>query len=105
MNTTEFFKYLFLMAGVTYLIRALPFAMITKKIKNPYIKSFLYYIPFAVLSAMTIPAVFYATGNVYSAMAGLLVAILFSYREKSLTTVALLSCTTVFIIELLFKIF
>lgn len=105
MNTTEFFKYLFLMAGVTYLIRALPFAMITKKIKNPYIKSFLYYIPFAVLSAMTIPAVFYATGNVCSAMAGLLVAILFSYREKSLTTVALLSCTTVFIIELLFKIF
>ena len=89
------------MAGVTYLIRALPFALITKKIKNTFIQSFLYYIPYAVLTAMTIPAVFYATKNIYSAALGLLVAIYFSFKEKSLTTVALLSCITVFLAELL----
>ena len=89
------------MAGVTYLIRALPFALITKKIKNTFIQSFLYYIPYAVLTAMTIPAVFYATKNIYSAALGLFIAIFFSYKEKSLTVVALLSCITVFIAELL----
>ncbi len=101
MNNTQFFKYLFLMAGVTYLIRALPFAMITKKIKNTFVKSFLYYIPYAVLSAMTIPAVFYGTRSIYSALAGLLVAVIFSIRDKSLTTVAILSCAAVFVVELM----
>lgn len=101
MNNTQFFIYLILMAGVTYLIRALPFALITKKIRNTFIQSFLYYIPYAVLSAMTIPAVFYATGSIYSALAGVLVAVLFAYHNKSLTTVALVSCATVFVVELI----
>ena len=53
MNNVIYFKYLFVMAVVTYLIRALPFALFTKQINNKYIKSFLAYIPYSVLTAMT----------------------------------------------------
>jgi len=61
MELKSFFTYLAVMAGSTYLIRAIPFALINKKIENQFIKSFLHYIPFAVLSAMTFPAILYAT--------------------------------------------
>lgn len=99
MNNEQFFIYLFIMAGVTYLIRALPFALITKKIENTFIRSFLYYIPYAVLTAMTIPAVFYATGSIISAAVGLAVAIFFSFRGKSLTFVAVAACIAVYVTE------
>ena len=56
MSTRSFFIYLILMAGTTYLVRAIPFVAIKKKIENRFIRSFLYYVPYAVLSAMTIPA-------------------------------------------------
>ena len=59
----DFWIYLLILAGSTYLVRAIPFAAMRKKIENKFIKSFLYYIPYAVLSAMTLPAAFYATGN------------------------------------------
>ena len=56
-RTEVFFLYLLVMAGVTYLIRMLPLVLCRKKIENRFIRSFLYYIPYAVLSAMTIPAI------------------------------------------------
>ena len=56
--------YILVMAGVTYLIRMVPFTFFTKKIESRYVRSFLKYIPYAVLSAMTIPAIFTSTGNV-----------------------------------------
>ncbi|MFR0950707.1 MAG: AzlD domain-containing protein [Ruminococcus callidus] len=59
--------YIAIMAGVTYLIRVVPFTVFRKKIQNHFLQSFLYYIPYAVLSAMTIPAIFYSTGNVITA--------------------------------------
>ena len=59
--------YIAVMAGVTYLIRMLPLTVFQKKIKNRFIRSFLYYIPYAVLGAMTFPAILYSTGSVYSA--------------------------------------
>ena len=75
MELREFFIYLFIMAGSTYLIRAVPFALIRKKITNPFIKSFLYYIPYTVLAAMTFPSALYATGgNVLAAAIGLAAA-------------------------------
>ena len=74
------------MAGTTYLIRSVPFAAVKKKIENRYIRSFLYYIPFAVLTAMTIPDIFTATASVISAAFGLAVAILLALRGKSLTS-------------------
>ena len=67
------------MAGVTYLIRMLPFAFFQKKIKSVFVKSFLYYVPYAVLSAMTIPAIFYSTGNMITAVVGTVAAFVLAY--------------------------
>ncbi len=100
MDNKSFFIYLLIMAGSTYLIRAIPFAAIRKKIENKFIRSFLYYIPYTVLSAMTFPAALYATGNIYAATLGLLVAILFAIKGKGLTVVAIASCVTVLLVEI-----
>lgn len=97
------YTYIFVMAGVTYLIRMLPLTLIQKKITNVYLKSFLYYIPYACLAAMTFPAILYATESVISAMAGFIAAILLALRKKSLVTVALFSCTVVFVTERLLE--
>lgn len=96
-----FFWYLFLMAGSTYLIRVIPFVLIKNKIENRFIQSFLYYIPYAVLTAMTIPAVFFATDKLISAFAGVVVAVILALRNKSLTTVAVFACLAVFLVELI----
>ena len=87
------------MSGSTYLIRAVPFALIHQKIENRFMKSFLYYIPYAVLTAMTFPAILYATDSMISAAVGFVVAILFALRGKSLTVVAAVSCMAVFVVE------
>lgn len=97
--THNIYLYILVMAGVTYLIRMLPLALSKKEITNIYIKSFLYYVPYACLAAMTFPAILYSTASIYSALAGLLVAIIAAYREKSLLTVALFACAAVFIAE------
>ena len=99
MNNNEFFIYLLIMAGSTYLIRSIPFALFRQKIKNPWIQSCLAYIPYAVLTAMTIPAIFYATESIFSATIGLLTAIIFAFLGKDLTTVAAAACIAVFIAE------
>ncbi|MBR6532876.1 MAG: AzlD domain-containing protein [Clostridia bacterium] len=96
-----FFIYLAVMAGVTYLIRMLPLTLIKKKIQNRFLLSFLYYIPYAVLSVMTIPAIFYATGNTITAWAGFIVAMILAYMGKSLVTVAAFSCVAVLIFEII----
>jgi branched-subunit amino acid transport protein len=100
----DFWIYLLILAGSTYLIRAIPFAALKKKITNPYIKSFLYYIPYSVLAAMTLPAALYATGNIISGAAGLIVGGFFAYKEKGLTTVAIISCLTALAVEALLLI-
>ncbi len=100
----NYFVYLALMAGITYLIRMVPLVLVKKKIKNRYILSFLYYIPYSVLSAMTFPAVFYSTGNVISALVGTVVALILAYMKKSLVAVAAFSSLAVFVVELLIKI-
>lgn len=97
----DFWIYLLILAGSTYLIRAVPFALMQKKVKNRAIRSFLYYIPYAVLAAMTLPAALYATGNIISGTAGLIVGGFFAYKGKGLTLVAVISCMSAFIIELL----
>jgi branched-subunit amino acid transport protein len=100
MPNKEFFIYLLILAGSTYLIRAIPFAAVRKKITNRFVRSFLYYIPYTVLAAMTFPAAFYATGNIIAASAGILVAVVFAIREKGLTLVAVASCVTAFLVSL-----
>lgn len=99
MQNNEFFIYLLILAGSTYLIRAIPFVALKEKINNRFIRSFLAYIPYAVLTAMTIPAIFYATNWWLSAAVGFAVAIFFALRGKSLTIVAIASCIAVYIVE------
>ena len=99
MKDLDFWIYLLILAGSTYLVRAIPFAAMRKKIENRFIKSFLYYSPYAVLSAMTLPAAFYATGNVISGAVGLLVGGFFAYRGKGLTLVAVVSCVCALLAE------
>lgn len=99
MNNLQFWIYLLILAGSTYLIRAIPFAAVRGRLRNRFIRSFLYYIPYAVLTAMTIPAIFYATSHPLSALAGLVASIIFALCKKSLTVVAIAACVTVYIAE------
>ncbi len=103
MSNLSFLPYLLVMAGVTYLIRMLPLVFMKKKIENRFLLSFLHYVPYAVLSAMTIPAIFSSTSYVFSATIGLITALILSYKEKSLLTVAAFSCLSVFIFELIMR--
>ena len=101
MPSKEFFLYLLVKAGVTYLVRMLPLVLIKKKIKNRYLLSFLHYIPYTVLSAMTVPAIFYATESPTAAALGFAIALVLAFFEKGLVTVAALSCAGVLICELI----
>ena len=88
------------MALVTYLIRMLPLAVFRKKIENRFVLDFLYYVPYAVLTAMTIPAVFYSSSSIFSAAAGFVVAVVLAMFERGLLTVAVCACVGVFVTEL-----
>lgn len=87
------------MALTTYLIRVIPFVAFQKKIRSPFLRSFLYYIPYAVLSAMTLPAIFYSTGSVLTAAVGLGVALILSYRRGSLLLVAVSACSAALVTD------
>lgn len=93
-------SYIIVMACVTYTIRALPFAFFTKKIESTFIRSFLYYIPYAVLAAMTIPSVFESTGNAFTAAVGTVTALVLAYFKLPLIVVALSAAAAVFISSL-----
>ena len=96
--------YLFVAAGITYLIRMVPLVLVKKKIKNKYILSFLYYIPYAVLSVMTFPGIFYSTSSVISAAIGTAIALVVAFMNKSMVIVAALSSLGVFITELILRV-
>lgn len=93
------YVYIFAMAAVTYLIRALPLTLIQKDIKNVYIRSFFYYVPYVTLAAMTFPSILYATQSTYSALAAFIVAMALAWFGKGLLQVSVLSCVTVFLVE------
>lgn len=95
----EFWIYLAILAGSTYLIRAIPFVLLKRKITNRTARSFLYYIPFAVLAAMTLPAAVFATGNPISGLVGLLIGGIFAYRNKGLTVVAIMTSISALLTE------
>ena len=96
----SFWLYLLVMAGVTYLVRMLPLVLAKKKINNRFILSFLHYMPYAVLTAMTVLAIFYATGSIWSAIAGFAIGVLLAYFGRSLLTVAICSALTVLLVDL-----
>lgn len=97
----EFFIYLLVMAGVTYLVRLLPMLLIKRKITNRFIRSFLYYIPYTVLAAMTFPAIFFATDNVISAVVAVIVCVLLAYLKQGLVTVAVGGALSVLVTEVI----
>lgn len=90
------------MAAITYIIRAFPIAIFRRKIKSRLIKSFLFYIPFAVLGAMTFPGILFSTSNIYFSIIGTLTALILAYYEKGLLTVAVSAVLAVYICELIF---
>lgn len=97
-----FLIYLAVMAGVTYLIRAVPFALCRGEIKNRFIQSFLAYVPYAVLAAMTFPSIWYSTGGLSSGLAATFTALILAYRRQSLLTVAMAASAVAFFVLLVF---
>ena len=93
------YLYIAVMALVTYAVRALPLTMIRRKITSRYIQSFLYYVPYATLAAMTFPAILESTSSLWSALTGLAVALLLAWKNRSLLTVALGAVAAVLIVE------
>lgn len=100
--TLEICLYILVMAGVTYLIRMTPLALFRRKIRSRFLKSLLFYMPYAVLSAMVIPSVFSSTGSVITAAVGLVAAIVLALLNRSLITVALGASAAAFLTGLVF---
>ena len=98
------YYYIIAMAFTTYLLRALPLTLFNKPIKSVFLRSFLYYVPTACLTAMTFPAILYSTEHIISGALALVVAIIVAYKCKSLIIVAVTSCVTAFLVEQLFYI-
>ena len=104
MDNLVFFPLLAVMIIVTYLIRAVPFVLFRKKITNEHLKAFFDYIPYTVLSAMTFPAILYSTGSVFSALAGLIAALILSWKGKSLLVVALATSAAALTVSLVMMV-
>ena len=94
------YVYIFVMAAVTYLIRLLPFTLLRKPIKNRFMRSFLYYVPYVTLAVMTFPAILSATDSPLSAWIGFAVAAGLALAGKGLFVVSLSACAAVFLAEL-----
>ena len=99
------YAYIATMAVTTYLIRVLPLTVFRKNIKSRFVKSFLHYVPYACLTAMTFPAIMYDTTYILSGVAALIVAVVLAFRGRSLLTVSLASCATVFVTERILCLF
>ena len=93
------YLYILVMAVVTYLIRMLPVTLFRKEIKNRFVRSALYYMPYACLACMTVPAIWHSTASIVSGIAGLVVALIAAFLNRSMVTVALLACGAVFVTE------
>ena len=93
------YRYISIMALVTYLIRVLPLTLIRKQIKNKYLKSFLYYVPYVTLAVMTFPAILHATQNIYSGLVALIVGIAVAWFGFDLFKTAVSCCAIVLILE------
>ena len=96
------YAYILVMAVTTYLIRVLPLTLIRKPIKNKFIRSFLFYVPYVTLSVMTFPSIITATSSIYSGAAGFLAALVLAFCGAGLLKVAVGACGIVFLLELFF---
>ena len=89
-----------IMAVVTYLIRMLPLTAIQREIKSPFLRSFLYYVPYVTLAVMTFPAILSGTASIWSGLAAFVVALLVSFWGKGLILTSLSACAAVLLVEL-----
>ena len=96
------YTYIFTMALTTYLVRVIPLTVFRKPIKSRFLKSFLHYVPYACLTAMTFPSILTSTATMLSGAAALIVAVVLAYRGKSLLTVSLAASAAVMLTEWLF---
>ena len=99
-KTVYFILALLVTAGITYLIRVLPILFVRKRIKNEFLKSFLYYVPHVVLSVLAFPAIFTATGNLASGVVAAVVCIVMAYMRKGLLTCMLGSVAAALLAEI-----
>lgn len=97
----NYIPYILVMAIVTYLIRMIPITFFRKEITNKFVKSFLTYIPYAVLASMTFPAILSSSQNMVASIVGCVVALVFAYLQKDLLIVAILSCFAVWIVNII----
>ena len=95
------YVYIAIMAIVTYLIRVLPLTLVRREIKNVYVRSFLYYVPYVTLSVMTFPAILNATGSQWSGLAALAAGMFLAWKGASLFKVAVACCAVVYALELI----
>ena len=92
--------YIAVMAMVTYLIRTLPLTLVRREIKNVYVRSFLYYVPYVTLTVMTFPAILDATRSPWAGLAALGVGMILAWKGASLSKVAVACCAAVYLLEL-----
>jgi len=95
------YAYILVMAAVSYLLRVLPLTLIRRPIKNRFIRSFLYYVPYVTLAVMTFPAIVDEAASPVSGIIALVVGIILSWIGANMFTVAVSCCGTVFILELI----
>ncbi|MBE7051766.1 MAG: AzlD domain-containing protein [Ruminococcaceae bacterium] len=101
--TENFWKLLIPMALTTYLVRMIPFAFFRSQIHSKFIRDFLYYVPYCVLGAMTVPYIFYAGGSTVASIAGFAVAFVMAYFRFSLLSVAGAACAVAYVAEIALK--
>lgn len=102
MNSGRLLLCILVMAGTTYLIRVLPLVLFRREIKSPFVKSLLFYIPFACLASMTFPEILWSADTLAGSLCGFAVAVFLALKKKSLPLVALAACVAVFLAERIF---
>ncbi|MGY3725497.1 Branched-chain amino acid transport protein (AzlD) [Granulicatella balaenopterae] len=95
------YTYIFVMVLVTYSLRVLPLTLIRQQITHPFVRAFLYYVPYVTLSVMTFPAIILATDNPIAGMAAFVIGVIFAWYKHNLLTVAVVCCVTVYLADFL----
>ena len=101
MKTSYIILGMVVMSLTTYLIRVTPMMVFRKKITNRFVRSFLYYVPYAVLASMTFPAIFSCTGSQLSAIVGCVVAVALAWFNRGLLTVAVGAVAAVYVAQMI----
>ena len=97
--THNVYLYILVAAAVSSLIRILPLTLIRRKIRNPFIRSFLYYVPYVTLAVMTFPAIITAPQIPLAGILALVIGIVAAWKGMNMMGIAVLCCAVVFFCE------